>query len=515
MASMTFQVNDASTSGGTPAVWVTITENANGTLTFSVTQQGGIIGDLRGLFFDLKDESLIGSLTTNQLGADFRQGNDTVKDLGDGATMEGLLGSTAKSKLAGAEGNGYDAGIEIGTSGIGKDDIQSYSFTLDSSARDLTLADFSGVDFGVRLTSVGVIGGSREDSSKILENTFIAMDAQADSAGTNEDAAAATGNVLANDNLGGAASGSMSVTGWSGGDLGQAVTLANTEGATLQLNANGSYVLDATASQALSAGEKIEFVFSYNVQQSVDGDSASDQASFTVTVEGRNDGPVAGDDAAGAISEDGAIVNASVTGNDSDIDRLDTHSWSLVSFDGQGNLTFNADGSWSYDTDGAYDSLNDGDFADLSFQYAMTDNNGASDTATVSFRVNGVSDVIDPPPPPPPVEGTEFLFNHGRNDQDHGFFPQTVDKDNVVEGFTANDTLKIAGYGDLDEIVIFTGDFLLGNPEVDDTLFYLDLGGNEPSTRTEDWGVLVDYSGLTAEQINVTGNFDEANIHFA
>lgn len=37
MSTMTFQVNDASTSGGYPAVWVTITENADGTLTFNVT----------------------------------------------------------------------------------------------------------------------------------------------------------------------------------------------------------------------------------------------------------------------------------------------------------------------------------------------------------------------------------------------------------------------------------------------------------------------------------------------
>jgi VCBS repeat-containing protein len=495
MASMTFQVNDASTSAGTPAVWVTITENANGTLSFSVTQQGGIIGDLRGVFFDLNDEAIRSSLTvTGANTTEFRTGDDSIKDLGDGANMNGLLGSD----------KGYDAGIEIGSSGIGKDDIQSYSFTLSSSTRALTLQDFSGVDFGVRLTSVGVIGGSREDSSKILENTFIAMDAQGDSAGTNEDAAPSTGNVLANDNLGGTASGSLSVTGWSGGDLGQAVTLANTEGATLQLNANGSYVLDGTASQALSAGEKIEFVFTYNVQQSVDGDSATDQASFTVTVEGRNDGPVANDDTAGSISEDGAIVNASVTGNDSDIDRLDTHAWSLVSFDGQGNLTFNADGSWSYDTNGAYDSLNDGDFADLSFQYAMTDNNGASDTATVSFRVNGVSDVIDPPPPPPPVEGTEFLFNHGSQQEDHGFFPQSG-HDNTAEGFTANDTLQIAGYGDVDLIQVASGNFGYGDPTVDDTAFLLVIGGNPNSTRTEDGGILVDYSGLTAAQINVTG----------
>lgn len=62
MSSMKFLMNDSSTSSTNPKVWIEITENSNGTLTFSITQEGGIIGDLRGLFFDVADESLIGSL---------------------------------------------------------------------------------------------------------------------------------------------------------------------------------------------------------------------------------------------------------------------------------------------------------------------------------------------------------------------------------------------------------------------------------------------------------------------
>lgn len=102
MATMTFQVNDASTAGGYPAVWVTITENTDGILAFNITQQGGIVGDLRGLFFDIADESLLKTLVVGANSGDIRIGDDSIKDLGDGANMNGLLGSD----------KGYDVGIE-------------------------------------------------------------------------------------------------------------------------------------------------------------------------------------------------------------------------------------------------------------------------------------------------------------------------------------------------------------------------------------------------------------------
>jgi len=157
--SMSFLINDASTEVGGPQVRVTITEGSNGQLLFSVTQDGAVIGDLRGLFFDLADKALVGSLRTSTANTGFSQGLDKVKDLGEGANMNGLTGS----------GKGYDAGIKIGTAGIGKDDIRNYDFSLTSTVRALTLDDFANVDFAARLTSVGTLGGSRNDSSKLLE----------------------------------------------------------------------------------------------------------------------------------------------------------------------------------------------------------------------------------------------------------------------------------------------------------------------------------------------------------
>lgn len=497
MATMTFQINDSSTGGTNPAVWVSVTENTDGTLTFNVTQEGGVIGDLRGLFFDVADESILSSLKVIAASTDVRIGDDSIKDLGDGANMNGLLGSD----------KGYDVGIEVGSAGIGKgDDIRSYSFTLDSSARDLSLADFANVDFAARLTSVGVIGGTRADSSKILEITSQAIDAKSDLVAADENTAAA-GNVLANDATAG---GSNTVTGWSGGAVGATVALES-EGDTigsLRLNADGSYVLDTSAGDELSAGESIVYNFTYGVRNQTEATSWSDDTSaLTVVVNGRNDGPEAKDDAAGAIAEDGRI-DGSVATNDSDIDRLDTHTWAVVdgSFNGLGQLAMNADGTWSYDANGAYDGLNEGESRELSFQYTMTDNHGAIDTATVSFTVFGVG-TAEPPPPPPQDPALTYLFNHGSGQYDHGFFPQSG-HDNTAEGFTGNDTLKIAGYGDADDLTITEGNYGLGDPTVDDTMFVIGIDGNRHSTRTEDTGYLVDYTGLTADQIQVTGNSD-------
>ena len=97
MRSMTFLVNDRATgSGPTPAVAVTVTENADGTVSISINVVGGVTGDLRGFFFDVANESRIGTLSVTPTSpgfTEFRQGNDSVRDLGNGANMNGLLGS--------------------------------------------------------------------------------------------------------------------------------------------------------------------------------------------------------------------------------------------------------------------------------------------------------------------------------------------------------------------------------------------------------------------------------------
>jgi len=116
-----------------------------------------LIGDIRGVFFHVKDESkLVGmtitgdDVTTTQISA------NSVQDLGNGAIM---TGDRNRHK--------YDVGVEIGSQGIGAngDDIQSTTFIVTG----VTTEDFTnGEEFGVRLTSVGPEGGNRGDSSKVV-----------------------------------------------------------------------------------------------------------------------------------------------------------------------------------------------------------------------------------------------------------------------------------------------------------------------------------------------------------
>src|SRR5687768_12952844 len=135
MSSMTFVINDISTGGNNPLVQVTITENAGGTVTFDIVQlvaAGNYLGDLRGLFFDLADESVLGSLFVANASKTLANGaavavaqpvwvsgNDTIKSAGGSSNnMNGLLGRNG----------GYDFGIEIGSEGVGKngDDVRAF-----------------------------------------------------------------------------------------------------------------------------------------------------------------------------------------------------------------------------------------------------------------------------------------------------------------------------------------------------------------------------------------------------
>lgn len=108
-----------------------------------------------------------------------------------------------------------------------------------------------------------------------------------------------------------------------------------------------------------------------------------------------NTGPVAEDDRY-SIDED-SVLNlpaAGVLGNDSDVDFGDVLT--VTSFDatsvGGGIVSINADGSFSYDPNGQFDHLETGESIADTFTYTVSDSSGATDTATATITVNGVSD---------------------------------------------------------------------------------------------------------------------------
>lgn len=449
---LTFIINDASTGGNLPRVQVTVTENADGTLRFVLTQllsAGAYVGDLRGFFMDLPDGqegALAGLSATNQVlnpdGAGTGTatqtntavvGNDTVVSAGGNSNnMNGLT-----------SGGGYDFGIEIGSEGIGANgnDVRSFAFTLDATA-NLTLASIANANFGVRIMSVGqdingdgTIDTARNGSAKISETTFTNVIVVNDDPACVDENHSISGNIFCNDTVPNPTLDVLTVTGWSDTNVdhrtvGQSYAIVDDEGAnagataggaTVTLNADGSYTIDASTADVLSAGEHIEQTFTVNVRQdhytdgahlNLDGTYTTTET-LTVEVCGVNDGPDAKDDdfTALCIEEEGTksgnVLADNGNGADSDVDRLDTLSVTgiyvgdtLIALGNDGTetvtltsgakVTINADGSFSYDTNGAFVALNEGQEAQDSFKYQLSDNNGSTDTATATVCIDGV-----------------------------------------------------------------------------------------------------------------------------
>ena len=151
MASMTFTIP------GNPSVIVNVTE-AGGDLKFdlSLSSPTGKVADFRGLFFHVADESLLSGLSVSGSAVTDRAiAANKVADLGNGANVQGVKSGP------------FDIGVEFGTSGIGKDDVQSTSFVLSHATESLTL-DLIGLQtFAARINSVGTVNSGRGDSLKL------------------------------------------------------------------------------------------------------------------------------------------------------------------------------------------------------------------------------------------------------------------------------------------------------------------------------------------------------------
>ena len=201
---------------------------------------------------------------------------------------------------------------------------------------------------------------------------------------------------------------------------------------TLTIGADGSYtyVLDdnSAATQALMSGETATEVFTYVV---TDAGGLNDLAQLTITVHGKNDNPVANDDAgsAQAPSTDGSTPAVDASGNvvigttggdvaDSDVDHADIPNTNLV-VDGirtgtevaggsfaavtgstvlagsYGTLTINPDGSYNYVVDGSNTdviALAMGDTLTETFTYQIHDTTGLTDQAQLVITITGAND---------------------------------------------------------------------------------------------------------------------------
>ncbi|MCL6699679.1 VCBS domain-containing protein, partial [Sphingomonas sp. NSE70-1] len=451
MADMTFTINDQSTGGGTPVVQVNIRENADGTVTITLTQLLGAmnyLGDLRGFFMDLANEGLLGTLSVSgskmtlangsvvSTTSAWTSGNDTVSTAGSNSNnMNGMLGSD----------KGFDFGIEIGSEGVGAkgDDVRAYEFTLDSNAAPLTLADFANVNFGVRITSVGldtngdgIIDTTRNGSVKMLEqgaattgpNATVYVDDDtfpnggAGGTGDNDDALNTTGILSHTYSIG-----TVKLTGV---DLPSDPTLSVvTLTPTLIIIAqNGTNVLKieitdpATGAYKVTqlapwlhppGGDENDIVVTVGYDAvSSDGDTAS--GVLTINVDDDSVLLLGTSDLAGAVTEDGTLVSTghidfkAADGATADTDESQTTlsytpdggapsalpaSLDAAAIEAAFAITNAATGTWSYDASALdLDALGSGDVITLTYKVVVTDADGDSATETVTITITGTND---------------------------------------------------------------------------------------------------------------------------
>ncbi|MCU0837671.1 MAG: Ig-like domain-containing protein, partial [Rhodospirillales bacterium] len=172
-------------------------------------------------------------------------------------------------------------------------------------------------------------------------------------------------------------------------DAGQPVTLAS--GAVATLNADGTIGYDPRGGFArLRAGEQAADTFSYTVG---DGQGGTAEARITVTVDGRNDAPVAGlDRFATQANAAVAIAASQLLANDIDVDLGDVLTVTAV--DGgaaKGSVTFDGH-SLVYDPAGRLQALGAGERAVEVIRYTVSDEAGATAEGTIEVTVAGVND---------------------------------------------------------------------------------------------------------------------------
>ena len=210
-------------------------------------------------------------------------------------------------------------------------------------------------------------------------------------------------------------------------DDGDAPSLAGVDGSATRGSVSlvdGQVVYDPKGQfESLGAGQTATDSFSYTI---VDKNGGSATATVTVTITGVNDDPTAAADAA-ATDEDTAVV-IDVLANDRDVDADDSLSVTSASA-ANGSVVINGDGTLTY-------TPNAGFVGSDTISYTVADNNGGSDSATVSVTVNDVNDM--------PVgrndafdagEGSTMAGNVLANDSDPDGDSLTVTS---VNGSTAN-----------------------------------------------------------------------------
>ncbi|MBB4862598.1 VCBS repeat-containing protein [Pseudomonas nitritireducens] len=196
---------------------------------------------------------------------------------------------------------------------------------------------------------------------------------------------------------------------------------------SLTVNPDGSYtyVVDANAVNALPLGQNPSESFTVTV---TDPSGATDTRVITINIQGANDTPVAQDGQASG-NED-SVIGGQLVATDRD-------TGSSLSFSTNGNppagFTLKPDGSWSLDAkDPAYQHLAEGETQVVQVPYTVTDEHGATSTATLTITLTGTNDAPVALPGSASTEENTVL---------QGQVPTATDVDGTVVGYQLTSNL--------------------------------------------------------------------------
>ncbi|MCG8909931.1 retention module-containing protein, partial [Pseudomonas sp. DP-17] len=189
----------------------------------------------------------------------------------------------------------------------------------------------------------------------------------------------------------------------------------------LTVNADGSYtyVVDANAVNALPQGQNPTESFTVTV---TDASGATDTRVITVNIQGANDTPAAQDGQASG-NED-SVIGGQLAATDRD-------TGNTLTFTTHGNppagFTLKPDGSWTFDgKDPAYQHLAEGETLVVQVPYSVTDEHGATSTATLTVTLTGTNDAPVALPGAATTEENTVL---------NGQVPAASDMDGNVAGY--------------------------------------------------------------------------------
>ncbi|MDN6873934.1 retention module-containing protein [Pseudomonas citronellolis] len=206
------------------------------------------------------------------------------------------------------------------------------------------------------------------------------------------------------------------------------------------LGQDGKWTFDASnaAYQHLAAGQTQVISIPVVV---TDDQGATSGSTLTITVTGTNDIPVA--QAASAAAHEDQVSTGQLVATDADDGAVLTFS---IDGSAPAGLTLKTDGSWTFDgKDPAYQHLADGETQVISIPVIVTDDQGATNTSTLTLTITGTNDA------PVALAGNATT---AENDVLNGQVPAASDVDGTIAGYqlasgvgTGNGTLTFNSDG--------------------------------------------------------------------